>query len=309
MSTIYENELDYYAGHSAISNPGAYAGLFADLPMNVVELCRLVQGAMLHIFWAEKYGVTVPEDRAQEVSLRHVERLLNRHQAIEQKPLTHSRPPGKRLVGNCRTFSVLLCAMLRHQGIPARARCGFGRYFVNGWFEDHWVCEYWNASEKRWVLVDAQLDALQCAALQISFDPVDVPRDQFIVGGKAWHWCRSGEAEPERFGIFDMHGLWFVRGNFVRDVAALNKVPLLPWDCWGLIERKEDGISAAEWQMLDQAAVSTFDVVGFPAIRATYRQEAGFAVPSIIRSYPSKEPIQIEVSTERVISKEAIILK
>ncbi len=68
-----------------------------------------------------------------------------------------------------------------------------------------------------------QLDAFQCAELKIAFDPLDVPRDQFIVGGQAWKLCRSGQADPDQFGIFDMHGLWFVRGDFLRDVAALNK--------------------------------------------------------------------------------------
>jgi hypothetical protein len=35
---------------------------------------------------------------------------------------------------------VLAAAMLRAQGTPARARCGFGGYFGSGAFEDHWVC-------------------------------------------------------------------------------------------------------------------------------------------------------------------------
>ena len=50
------------------------------------------------------------------------------------------------------------------------------------------MCEYWAEDEGRWVLVDAQLDELQCDVLKMSFDPLDVPRDQFIVGGKAWAW-------------------------------------------------------------------------------------------------------------------------
>lgn len=67
----------------------------------------------------------------------------------------------KHLVGVCRHSNVLLAAMLRTQGVPARARCGFAGYFTPGKFEDHWVCEYWDAAEKRWILVDAQIDALQ----------------------------------------------------------------------------------------------------------------------------------------------------
>ena len=303
MSKVYENELDYYVAQSDISDPGAYASLFVDLPKDIVELCRIVQGAMLHVFWAERYGVTLPEGRAQAVTLRHVERLLARHQEIEQTPLHEARSLEKRLVGNCRTFSVLLCAMLRHVGIPARVRCGFGRYFLPDHFEDHWVCEYWHETENRWVMVDAQLDAFQCEVLKIPFDPVDVPQDQFIVGGKAWHWCRSGQEDPEKFGIFDMHGLWFVRGDFVRDVAALNKEPLLPWDCWGLINRKDDDISAAEWELLDQVAKLTFDEVDFLAIRAIYGEKDGLAVPAVVTSYPGNDPIQIEVATGKVVGQ------
>src|SRR5690606_37876997 len=102
----------------------------------------------------------------------------------------------RRLIGNCRDFTVMLCAMLQHQGVPARARCGFGAYFLPNHYEDHWVCEYWNADQGRWILVDAQLDTLQQEALKIGFDTLDVPHDQFITGGKAWQMTRSGEADP-----------------------------------------------------------------------------------------------------------------
>ena len=303
MTKIIENEFEYYRGHSAISNPGKHADLFANLPKDVAGLCRIVQGAMVHVFWAERYGWKVPEGRAQAVNLRHVERLLARHQEIEPTPLREKRPLEKRLVGNCRTFSVLLCAMLRQVGIPARARCGFGRYFEPNFFGDHWVCEYWHEVEKRWVMVDAQLDAFQCDALNIPFNPMDVPRDQFIVGGKAWQWCRSGQEDPDKFGIFDMHGLWFVRGDFVRDVAALNKEPLLPWDCWGLIDRRDDAISLTEYKLLDAVAPMTFDDVDYQAIRTIYEEKDGFAVPAIVRSYPGGDPIQIEVATEKVVGQ------
>lgn len=83
-------------------------------------------------------------------------------------------------------------------------------------FEDHWVVEYWNRDQNRWVLVDAQLDELQRHVLKIDFDVLDVPRDQFIVGGAAWQMCRSGEQDADKFGIFDMHGLGSVRQSCPR---------------------------------------------------------------------------------------------
>jgi hypothetical protein len=176
--------------------------------------------------------------------------------------------------------------MLRYQGVPARARCGFGRYFIPHHYEDHWVVEYWNASQQRWVLVDAQLDELQCRELAIQFDPLDVPRGQFVVGGKAWQLCRTGQADPEKFGIFDMKGLWFVRGNFIRDAASLNKVELLPWDSWGIIESTDKGLTPQDLDWLDNLAVLTCgDVPEFDRVRELYEGDDRLKVPTTIRSY------------------------
>ena len=193
----------------------------------------------------------------------------------------------------------MLAAMLQHQGVPARARCGFGAYFLPDHYEDHWVCEYWNAAQSRWILVDAQLDAFQRGVLKIQFDPLDVPRDQFIVGGKAWQMCRAGQADPDAFGIFKMHGLWFVRGDFIRDVAALNKMELLPWDSWGLIDIGNRPETVEELAFLDRvAALTAGDVPEFDAVRALYESEARLRVPPVITTYLSSGGQKIELAKE-----------
>ena len=163
--------------------------------------------------------------------------------------------PERRFVGNCRHFTVLLCAFLRARGVPARARCGFGAYFDPPRFEDHWVCAVWDEARGSWCMVDAQLDARQREA-RIPFDPLDVPRTQFLVAGEAWQRCRSGREEPERFGILDLRGLWFVRGNLVRDLSARAKPELLPWDGWGLMAKREES-DASELTLLDRVAELT----------------------------------------------------
>ena len=146
--------------------------------------------------------------------------MLDRILALDPRPLSDPRPPERRFVGNCRHFTVLLCAFLRAHGASARARCGFGAYFEPAEFVDHWVGEVWDEARGSWRLVDAQLDAPQRESHRIIFDPLDVPRTQFLVGGDAWQRCRQGSADPQRFGILDMHGLWFVLQNLVRDLAA-----------------------------------------------------------------------------------------
>jgi hypothetical protein len=273
--------MDYYAGPGLMTDPGEHADLLEYLPTEIPALCQVVQGLLLHVFWAERYGVELSEERQREVEIRRVSEMLARIQGMDDRPLTVERPLERKLVGNCRDFSVLLCAMLRHRGVPARARCGFGAYFTPGMYEDHWVCEYWNGDEDRWVMVDAQLDALQREVLGIPFDPCDVPRDQFLVGGKAWRMCRAGGADPEKFGIFDMHGLWFIRGDLVRDLLALNKIEVLPWDGWGVISKSEDDLSPDDVVLLDRIAELTFvDAPPFAEVRAIYEGDARLCTPA-----------------------------
>ena len=57
------------------------------------------------------------------------------------------RDADQRVVGTCRHFAVLSCALLRYRGIPARARCGFATYFQKGQGLDHWVTEYWDEAQ------------------------------------------------------------------------------------------------------------------------------------------------------------------
>jgi hypothetical protein len=288
-------DLIYFTQPGKMTAPGPQARLLENLPSGIADLCKLVQGTTVHIFWAERYGINLPPQRQSEVQLRSLERRLKRMEELDPRPLTEPRPLEKKVVGNCRDFTLLLVSVLRHQGVPARARCGFGAYFLPGHFEDHWVCEYWNAARARWVLVDAQLDDFQCNAMKIPFDPLDVPRDQFIVGGLAWQMCRTNQADPHSFGIFDMHGLGFVRGNLVRDAAALNKVELLPWDCWGIIEAMEP-LSPPDLAFLDQlGGLTCGDVPDFEVVRHLYGTDARLRMDGTLHSYVNggMETIQI----------------
>jgi hypothetical protein len=289
--------LNFFATPGPITALNGQAGAFQGLPADIDRLRRIVQGLVIHVFWAGHYQVRLDETRQAELQLRHVPRQLARLLELDPRPLTEARPPERRLVGNCRDFSTLLTAMLRARGLPARARCGFGRYFEPGRHIDHWVCEYWHAGQGRWLLADAQLDNVQCQALGIRFDPLDVPRDQFIVGGLAWQLCRQGRADPDTFGIHDMHGLWFVRGDLVRDVAALNKVELLPWDGWGLCDARDDELKEGDLALLDRLAELTAgDVPDFKTVADLYCGEPRLTVPPVIRSYTQAGPVEVRLA-------------
>jgi hypothetical protein len=223
-----------------------------------------------------------------------MERRLRHTLELDPGPLTAPRQKEKKIIGNCRDFSVTLASMLQSQGIPARPRCGFGAYFLPNHYEDHWVCEHWNEMEQRWVLVDAQLDDLQCEVLNIPFNTLDVPRDQFIVGGAAWKMCRAGQADPDQFGIFDMHGIDFVKGDFLRDVASLNKIELLPWDCWGMILTEAATLPPDDLALLDRLAELTCsDVPDFDTVRKLYESDTRLCVGESIQSYVNGKMMSI----------------
>jgi hypothetical protein len=241
---------DRYRNPTAMSDPGRHADLFEGLPQNAGALAKIVQGLLIHQHIAPSYGVTLSNDQQAQSHVRAVERILDDIVARDDRPLSAMRATNERQVGVCRHFTLLHVAMLRKLGIPARARCGFGAYFEPGKYLDHWVTEYWNDGKSSWVLFDAQIDDHQRKLFKIGFDTADVPRDRFVVAGDAWSACRLGRADPRAFGILDMHGLWFIAGNLVRDIAALNKREMLPWDVWGKMPRQDRELDLAFFDRL-----------------------------------------------------------
>jgi hypothetical protein len=254
-----QDVLEFYAKPGPMTGAGRHADALAKMPGEVGALAEIVQGLAIHQYMADAYGFKVPEPRKAEAHIRAADRILDRILALDDRPLTAARPPEKRIVGVCHHFALLMTAMLRAKGIPARYRSGFGAFFNPPWFEDHVLCEYWNADEARWVQLDPQLDGVWRGALKFKFDPLDVPRDQFVQATDAWTLCRNGKADPARFGIFvgDLRGLWFIAASLVRDVAALGRMEMLPWDCWGMMPHPGQGLDAGQLAFFDRLAALT----------------------------------------------------
>jgi hypothetical protein len=277
---------EYYRHDGPMTALGAHADEVRALPTDLASLCEVVQGVLIHRDIAPwLYGLTLTEAQRDDGHIRPIAQMLARIHELDARPLTTARDAGHRLPSVCRHFSLMLCSILRAQGVPARPRCGFGAYFTRGKFEDHWVCEYWNAAEKRWVLVDAQLDAIQRKALNINFDPLDVARDRFIIAGDAWQRCRSGRADPALFGLTHIHesGLWFIAGNVLRDLASLNRMEMLPWDVWGLMEMGDDALTDEKKALLDRVAALTLaGDDAFAEVRTIYESDARLRVPVVV---------------------------
>lgn len=282
-----ENPRDFYTGDAPMTSAGAWAADLRALPSDLAKQCEIVQGVLVHRDMAPwLYDLRLTERQRDDANIRPVELMLERIYELDDRPLAITRDPAHRMPAVCRHFSVLLTAILRAHGVAARPRCGFGAYFNAGKFEDHWVCEYWNTKRSRWVLVDAQMDAVQRKAFNLTFDPLDVPRDAFVIAGDAWQMCRSGRADPKHFGLSmipGLHGLWFIAGNVVRDLASLNRVDALPWDVWGLMEMGDDALAEEIRTLLDKVAALTMGGdAAFPEIRTLYETDDRLRVPQTV---------------------------
>lgn len=284
--TAQPSTLEFYAQPASLTSAGRYASLLEKLPSSVPELVQLIQGLGIYdVVATDFYGVMLPDSRHNEIHLRAFEKMLEQLLALDNQPLTVARTADKRLACRCHNFTRFLVAMLRATGIPARSRCGFGAYFNAGSFEDHWVCEYWKATEARWVLVDAQLDGVWRERLRIDFDIFDVPRDRFLIAGDAWTQCRTGQADPMKFGIgfVNLRGLWFVAGNLVRDIAALNTMEMSPWDVWGAMPPPNEALNADQLAFFDRLAALTREPdPSFAALRHLYENDDRVRVPTTV---------------------------
>jgi len=289
-----ESPQEYYQRNGPMTALGAHAAEISALPMDIASLCEVIQGVLIHRDIAPHlYGLKLSEQQRDDAHIRPIAEMLTRIHALDPRPLAIARAPARRMPSVCRHFSLMLCSVLRYQGIPARLRCGFGAYFTPGKLEDHWVCEYWNAADARWILADAQLDLIQRKALSIDFNPLDVPRDRFVIAGDAWDRCRSGRADADHFGLsyINEHGLWFIAGNLLRDLASLNRMEMLPWDVWGLMEMGDDALTPEKKALLDRVAALT--LAGddkFAEVRAIYQSDDRLRVPPVVFNALRKAP-------------------
>jgi hypothetical protein len=273
--------LRWYAAHSALTDPGPYASMFESLPRGVGASVRVVQGLVIQ---------PRPDDRdpwTDEAHLRFVADMLAHLAERDGRPLVVAREPAERLRANCRNSAVLLVALLRHQGVPARKRAGFARYIADGDAIIHEVAEFWDVGSGRWVLVDADVPlARQRAYLAghglpepADYGVVDLrTADGFVTGGDAWRRCRSGAANPNEFwGAGRGPGMAGVRQALLQDLDGLNRVELCSHDWWGgdLDEKPDDALTAAELALLDCAADVTLSIAADLTELRTFYESLG----------------------------------
>lgn len=233
-----------HAVQTDYSDPGVHAHLFDALPEDIPGIAAVVRNLLIHY---RAGGIEFTGERLAEIDHRWVQSMLSTDQKRNSTPLAVPREPVDRIVGCCRDYTLMFVSALRHKGIPARSRIGFGNYFAEGFNHDHVVAEYWNGD--RWVTIDAQMDP---ADQRLSFDVGDMPAGPFRSAAEVWLGYRSGELDGDTFGAdpnpdapLRLHGGWFIRNYVHYQLAHLRGDELLLWDNWGTMTDTLDGADLA----------------------------------------------------------------
>jgi hypothetical protein len=94
-----------------------------------------------------------------------------------------------------------------------------------------------------------------------------------------------------------LSGAWFIAGNVLRDLASLNRMELLPWDVWGLMQMSDAGLLEGEkGALLDRVAALTLAGDGaFAEIRAIY-QDDRLRVPRVVFNALRNAPETVEAA-------------
>jgi hypothetical protein len=276
--------MDDYVSQTVFSDPGDLD--VGALPTDPGQLASLVSGLIIHRLEGGRFGYAVPEQRLHEdAESRYVTEILRLLRERRDAPLTEARAPRERFVGTCRDFSLLLCSLLRATGTPARIRGGFATYFVADFLDDHWVTEY-RLPDGSWRLVDPQV---LHPSYEVPFDPLDVPRDRFLVAADVWRGCREGRIDPARCGVHAvdrLRGLWLVRARLLQDLAALGGMEPLPWDGWGPRKVLSDADLTEQDLALMDAAARDGEPVSVPDTITSYTTYSGVRQVTLRRSSP-----------------------
>jgi hypothetical protein len=262
------NVIDYAAPGPLTSLDAIPAAALEPVTGHPLDMCFPAHSLVIQPSDARPIGM--PEERFAENQMRPARAIVQTLLALDPAPLNVRREPEKRVIGTCRHFALLSCALLRYRGIPARVRCGFATYFQPNQALDHWITEYWDSKRGRWVRVDSEI-----LGQSVLLHPEDLHPDEFLTGGEAWTAFRRGDVDASQFGVYGTEnwGPGEIRGNAVKDLAALNKVEMLPWDEWGRMTEAYKGDTGPDYDELLDALAHACAVDDPEALRALYARD------------------------------------
>jgi hypothetical protein len=197
--------LDYYKKISMYTNYGEYKEYFKSLPDDLKELTKLINDQYIHrvtlfksYFRNDKIKEEYPwyDYRLHDDILLTVPAITAELFRLDNRGFTHQREIKDKVIITCRYASILLASILKAKGYSARVRSGFGKYFYEDKYIDHWIVEYYNETKEKWIIVDS--DELESSLFK-KYNNIDVNRSYYYTAGEAWLKARSGKENIDKF--------------------------------------------------------------------------------------------------------------
>ena len=285
LMPVTDEVREFYASQSDFTDPGKHQKVLREWPDAIEDIVARVQEMLIYDAVARPfYEVDLSVERQADISLRHSEMILDSAMLYGCR-LTESNHPSSKVAARCNNFCLLTLAAFRAKEIPVRSRSGFGTYFAPGKFEDHWIVEIYDVKKEEWRILDPTFDPIWIEQLRIEHDVLDLPIGAFLSASVVWQRCRKGEINPLDVGIHHvgLYGLEIVAASLVRDIAALCKVELLPWDIWGAQPYPGTDLDEAALSYFDELAAILSDPIGnFGSIQHRFNSDKRLKPPSTV---------------------------
>ena len=204
-----EDIADFYKQTSMYTNYEGFYNYFKSLPDDLDELSKLIRNNIMHRVTLLKAFKTSNEsitkkypwyrNRCDDDILLTAPAMMSELFRQDKRGLTNSRRVEDMIVVTCRYVSVLTASILKAKGMIVRVRSGFAPWIRENEACDHWICQYYNKAEKRWV--DYDVDE------QIHDDKTK----KIITAAQSWLSVRAGKVDVN----------YFVHGTKTRGLPML----------------------------------------------------------------------------------------
>lgn len=200
-----ESILKFYEKVSMYTNYGPYREYFLSLPDDLESLTKLINHQYIHrvvLFREYLQNGKVKEEypwykyRLHDDVLMTVPSIVAELFRLDSRGFTYFRENKNKVIITCRYASILLASILKAKGYSARVRSGFSKCIQKEKYLDHWLVEYYNREEGRWIFVDA--DEINSAMFK-NYQNTDVNRSYFCTAAQAWLDVRSGRDDINKF--------------------------------------------------------------------------------------------------------------
>ncbi len=231
MTNLNQKLRDHYLSFGTFTYPGLYKQELSALPDDIRELGLLVRKNIIHRTTLAAGNVGTNADmrfgdmtkmpwwrQPDDDTLTTAVAMLAELHRLDGRGLVDDRAAENKIIVTCRYVSILMASILKAKGIPARVRAGNAPYFEEGQSDDHWINQYWDDKQGRWITIDVD----GSLSLVEDFDPYDMPDANFDFPAKAWLDVRAGKVKPDYFyNAAHVGGLVVVAWSLFYDLHSL----------------------------------------------------------------------------------------